>query len=462
MTQTADPFDDVAAMFMTEGDGPGTSAPQAVVELLMVGHLPVRAGLWLAPYADAIARRDGATALVRLDGDEPMVHVMRAGPDALPVEACRNLRESILHLGPSIRTWIVRPPYRAAPAELLGSGAERVTILSSADQVAVANAYTLIKGLVEEARKNERDLPRFGLAVIGADEARATQVQRTISRTTREYLDLEVPLACCVPRIDATLQSGPLRSFAGMARPDLDEVMAWIGDARQRPSATAAPPATPSATVAPPAAPAPPATAAPPTPAPTGEPPIVDVPSAVRAVLESAPTTTSWSAPLTADPPRSAPPPVSGALKLSPKAAAEVEPKDPVEATEPVADGQPVPLAAHVPGLTPLLPRCPGHERVELAVDGDGVMHLLGREGDLRDMTFVTAWARTHRELLAMACPDQAFDPRGRTVCHVFTDDPLEVADLHGSDVHLHLLTAVEVEGRRGWYAAALNKPRRI
>ena len=44
-------------------------------------------------------------------------------------------------------------------------------------------------------------------------------------------------------------------------------------------------------------------------------------------------------------------------------------------------------------------------------------------------------------------------------VRHVFTDDPLRVADLHGADAHLHLLTPVTIDGRQGWYAAELNRP---
>jgi hypothetical protein len=146
-------------------------------------------------------------------------------------------------------------------------------------------------------------------------------------------------------------------------------------------------------------------------------------------------------------------------IKLAPRAAAEVEPKDPVPPAEPDDEGRPMPLAAHVEGLEPIVPRCPGHERIELAVDEQGRIHLLGREQTLREMAVVTAWARTHRELLAMACPDHHFDPAGEIVGHLFTDEPVRLADLQGSDLRLHVLAPVEVEGRRGWYAAPLNAP---
>ena len=112
-----------------------------------------------------------------------------------------------------------------------------------------------------------------------------------------------------------------------------------------------------------------------------------------------------------------------------------------------------------VTSLIPVAPRCPGHEHIELALDQRGRMHLLAREEALRELPYVERWARAHRELLAMALPDYHLDPTGVTVCHVFTDTPTNVADLHGSDLHLHLLTPVEIDGHRGWYAAPLNTP---
>jgi hypothetical protein len=110
-----------------------------------------------------------------------------------------------------------------------------------------------------------------------------------------------------------------------------------------------------------------------------------------------------------------------------------------------------------VPGLRSIRPRCPGHERIELALDDHGWIHLLGRDDALREMKIVETWAEAHRELLAMACPGETIDPRARTVCHLFTDDAVRVSDLYGANVRLHLLAPVVVDGREGWFAAPLN-----
>ena len=57
---------------------------------------------------------------------------------------------------------------------------------------------------------------------------------------------------------------------------------------------------------------------------------------------------------------------------------------------------------------------------------------------------------------------DQAVKEIGGNVTAIllFATTPLQVADLHASDVQLHLLAPVTVEGRQGWYSTALNEVR--
>jgi hypothetical protein len=476
MTQTVDPFDELTSMFMTEGDAPparaagattsgdatAPGATRAATELLVLGHLPVRAGLWVTPYADALARREGPTALVRLDGDEPMVQVLRGDAESsrLPTATeTRSLRETILHLGRAIRMWIVRPSSRLESHELIGV-ADRITILSSADQASLVNTYRLVKDLVVTSELTGSGTtadasadagPSLGLAIVGRDEEAARGIAGQIRRTAREHLAVEVPMVLSLPRIDASIQASALRSFPGQARPTLDAVIGWIEEARTHgvaptpvaPEAPAAPAPMPphllkiSHTVAP----APPPSAAPPAPAPPA-PPDAPVEAPAPPLIEVAGGVNARTIP------------------LGTRATMQVEPKRPAAALEPDDNGEPIPLARHA-GLTPMAVRCPGHERVELGHDAHGRVHLLGREDELREMMVVETWARAHRELLAMACPAARIDASCHVACHVFTEEPVRVADLHGSRVHLHVLAPVEVDGRRAWYAAPLNRPAR-
>jgi hypothetical protein len=153
------------------------------------------------------------------------------------------------------------------------------------------------------------------------------------------------------------------------------------------------------------------------------------------------------------------------AVKLPPKVVVELEPKAGSQAAgggapgivEPDEAGRPVPLAKFVAGLSPLPVRAPGHERIEIAVDDAGVLHLLARDNLLRELPVAERWAHAHRELIAMACPQHRIDPAGRTLCHVFASEPIKVADLHASNLRLHVLAAVSVGDRTAWYAAPLN-----
>jgi hypothetical protein len=196
--------------------------------------------------------------------------------------------------------------------------------------------------------------------------------------------------------------------------------------------------------------------------APAFDPPAIQAPPRAPAM----PQMPSLPAPPARNPELSHPEPVietprdfqAAPIKLAPKPSAHVEAKHPAKPIEPDDHGQPVPLASFVADLTALPIRCPNHERIEIAVDREGRMHLLGRETAMRDLHVVDAWTKSHRELIAMACPQHCINHAHKTVLHVFTPEPASLADLHGSGLRLHVLAPVSVSGQTAWYAAALNK----
>ena len=69
MTRAADDFDALAGAFLTPGK-PARQRRDAVYPptLLVVGNVPTLAGIWIAQFADQMARTKGPVALVRLDG----------------------------------------------------------------------------------------------------------------------------------------------------------------------------------------------------------------------------------------------------------------------------------------------------------------------------------------------------------------------------------------------------------
>ena len=252
MTKTADPFDELAALFLTEPDAKRSAGRErrargagvGVVELLLVGHLPVRAALWLVPYVDAVARKAGPAALVRLDGEEPSLEVIRGSTQALD-STPQTLREAISQVADVARLWIVRPAAAASDGELLRAGPHRITILSGADQAAVVKAYELVKSLNETADEQGQSLPPLGLAVLGGDEARAQEVTERLNRTTRSFLDLELPLVACVPRMEADIVASGFQRFTGEPCPPLVDVLEWIRESQATAAISASVPSAP-------------------------------------------------------------------------------------------------------------------------------------------------------------------------------------------------------------------------
>lgn len=473
MSRSADPFDELAAMFLTTpavqtAEAPQSARPQQhlqhqpTTEVLLTGNLPVRGGLWLTPYADALARELGATALLRLDGEEPSLQVLRGHLDHSAAAApsdLESLEQAIASLGPTIDHWIIRPPSGGGPAEAIQAGAQRITLLTSADEAAIVAAYQCIKDLAQAAEQCERPAPAVGLAIVGADLQCAREIVDRLARTTKSFLGVEIELVLCLPRMDAGVKSNRYVAFPSQPPCTLSDVMTWINAAAASASQSAS--TRQSSSV-------------------IGQlytdrtdDQVLDAAEVLRlsdGESASPRRAQKWMraggalpgppAPAPAPGAEAAPQPVKLAPKPAGKTAIDIEPKQPARASEPDHQGQPVPLATHVHSLVALPIRSPGHERIELAVDRSGRLHLLGRDAAataLREMTIVEAWAKAHRELIAMACPQHPIDPSSKAVCHLFTDQPAALADLHGTGLRLHVLAPVVVNGHTGWYAAPLN-----
>ena len=87
MTANGDAFGSLAALFTT---GSGTAAPTAdgpqvaAVTTVLVGNLPVMAGLWTTQLADEVARAAGPTALVRFERGDVTLELLRADGRQVP------------------------------------------------------------------------------------------------------------------------------------------------------------------------------------------------------------------------------------------------------------------------------------------------------------------------------------------------------------------------------------------
>ena len=79
--------------------------------------------MWLTPYADAIAREQGPTALLRLDSDVASLLLLRPSDEYAPTPPENTtLPEAIEQLARAADTWILRPPPNAPLQQLVEAG----------------------------------------------------------------------------------------------------------------------------------------------------------------------------------------------------------------------------------------------------------------------------------------------------------------------------------------------------
>jgi hypothetical protein len=129
-------------------------------------------------------------------------------------------------------------------------------------------------------------------------------------------------------------------------------------------------------------------------------------------------------------------------------------------AAAPSAARSPVRLAAWLTDVQPLQARCPRQPRAELAVDGEGRLHVAMRvaDGQTADSVIVQLlearlWAAEHRDVLALTSPQTPLSRGAEPVAHLFTDQPAAAASLACAGptgdrtFRLHLLKAVHING---------------
>ena len=93
-------------------------------------------------------------------------------------------------------------------------------------------------------------------------------------------------------------------------------------------------------------------------------------------------------------------------------------------------------------GLRPLGIDCPAVPEIELALDDERRLHVVGRADQLARVRAAHAWATAHRELIGMAFADLrgGFEIRERIVL----DDARQAVALHGTGVLLDVVVRAE------------------
>jgi hypothetical protein len=439
------------------------------VELLLVGHLPVLGSAWVLQYAKHVAQNSGVpVGLIRLSGGEATVD-LTLPPSEVPPQSgpMPSIAEAVKYVAQRTGRWIIRldeSADRATAADAASSIriADRVTVLTGADEAAVVGCYRVIKTL-----EPGEATPRLHVAVMGSNPARAEEAAGKLSKAAEKFLKSRVTSEACSAKITPGSSVNVYRGRPNAGHADLISLL------RGGPAPTETPKPIAVQTEL------------------EVEPLDHDFVDAHESedqkvetefsaqVSEGAPQTVSRNAVQTVSQTLSQPARQNGTEAhiqsrtpsqpvirntVQHQSQNEVQnkfrapaPTDAPSAQSPESQS----LARHLECLEPLASKCPYAPEVELAVDPEGRLHLIARASNdpgltLGALTTAKSWAEAHASLMTMA------HPRLRTasaVCHLMTDAPKSVRRLGDSDLKLHLLTAPAGtrENDAGWVCVELN-----
>ena len=473
MSLNGDAFGSLAALFTTGNGGEGQAARTTdgptlgAVTTVLVGNLPVMAGLWTTQFADAVARIAGPTALVRFERDDVTIELLRADGRQVPPAGPAAVSRWLPRAASTVRRWLICVPAETSPAEVLAAGQE-ILLMTGADEAAITGAYLRLKYLGDEGVHAGTPIERVGLVIVGATAEQAAHAAARLGDAARKFLGVDVETVACLPRIER-VESSARATYPAEECPPIAQFTRELESARvgashrfdaDTPEASLVMHADTSAVE--------PKFPSMPQPFTSRQEPLahgdstMDTTHAPRSgqaehvAHTSQPshtpqsTHTSHAAPHTS---HTAPHTSHAAPHTSHAAPARTAP---AFAALPIAE-LPLKLVPLLRGLRALGISCPMAPDVELALDDERRMHIVGRSDQLARVRTARTWAAMHRELLGMAFAElkDGFEVRER----ILLGDAREAISLHGTGVLLDVLVVAETPTGRVHVVVPLNDP---
>jgi hypothetical protein len=390
------------------------------------------AGVWTTQFADAVARIAGPTALVRFERDDVTIELLRADGRQVPPAGPAAVSRWLPRAASTVRRWLICVPAETSPAEVLAAGQE-ILLMTGADEAAVTGAYLRLKYLADEGVHAGTPIERVGLVIVGATAEQAAHAAARLGDAARSFLGVDVETVACLPRIER-VESSARATYPAEECPPIAQFTRELQSARVGASHRFD-------------ADLPTASLVMHTEAAAVEPkfPSMQQPFTSRqeplAHGDSAMDTTHAPHTPHAAPHTSHPAPARTA---------------PAFAALPIAE-LPLKLVPLLRGLRALGISCPMAPDVELALDDERRMHIVGRADQLARVRTARTWAAMHRELLGMAFAElkDGFEVRER----ILLGDAREAISLHGTGVLLDVLVVAETPSGRVHVVVPLNDP---
>ncbi len=401
--ESGNPASPAKLTLVSDSDDPSGGGPAAApcIEALALGHLPVMAAAWASQYARHAADRVQAPiAFIRLSGQD--VRIELHSPAGAKPQASRAFADApaALEFVSRLAGRVILMTDTGREAELAQTpGIDRVTLLTSGDEAGIVAAYGLLKTLAQRLRA-ARGAGAESALRVAVMGAPPARAEFVIERL-RDASHAFLNLDLKSDACIARIEAGSpgIQLYAGPLAGPVADLLLLI--THTNPGRTT-PPKEPT----------------------------------------PAPTTSGMPIPAIAVP---------------------VKPQEPMGLPETFLGTTIDSLTIFIQGLDPLAARCPYAEEIELALDEDGVLHLLARaEGygqrgrALERLTVASAWAEMHRRVLQLTLKDIQRPIAGLTpVMHVLTDQPAAWRTLLDSPVRVHMLSPVTVGSE--WTCAPVN-----
>jgi hypothetical protein len=411
------------------------------------------AGLWTTQFADAVARIAGPTALVRFERDDVTIELLRADGRQVPPAGPAAVSRWLPRAASTVRRWLICVPAETSPAEVLAAGQE-ILLMTGADEAAVTGAYLRLKYLADEGVNAGTPIERVGLVIVGATTEQAAHAAARLGDAARSFLGVDVETVACLPRIER-VESSARATYPAEECPPIAQFTRELASARtgalhrfdaDLPAASLVM-HTETATVEP-------KFPSMPQPFTSRQEPLAHGDSAMDTT--HAPRSGQTEHVAHTSQPTHAPQSMHTSHVATHTPHAAPARLAPAFAALPIAE-LPLKLVPLLRGLRSLGISCPMAPDVELALDDERRMHIVGRSDQLARVRTARTWAAMHRELLGMAFAElkDGFEVRER----ILLGDAREAISLHGTGVLLDVLVVAETPTGRVHVVVPLNDP---
>jgi|GEM_PF-1107269 len=442
-------YDEESASFEAGDSSDPVLMPNPTLEVVVLGHLPVRATLWARQYACSQAKdNDEVVALIRAASGSTAVDLITAGEE-ISARTFAHIDDALASVSVVADRVILRVDSTSEPELLERPEVEGVTILTGADEAAVVASYRLIKTLDATLGEQLDDefAPSLRLAVMGAGTEQAQDACEKLRNAVDTFIQRPIEIVAGSARIDAT---GTKNIYRDSVAYPVSQIIDTLVAAAMK-----------------------------------GDEPLtlhlvddsdyesdemdMDFEHDVSQENHDQSNVEFQAAGLPMPEPKmqridqrdSQLEELEGAIDTEGESVGpELKSKSSDAPTR--RDG----LCALIEGLSPIEARCPKAPGVELAIDASGRLHLVVCDADTDDvmnrLLATQTWARNNLGLLLRAEPGLRVPSTSRDVdtdatMHLISEDPRNIREIYDTTVRIYALARVRVGNIVAQVATAIN-----